>query len=196
LTSAGTVNITFSGTYNSLFYVYGQVFLYPYNDDRINFIQDGELLYDTFVRFNSGGKVTFVRTDYSGITAQPATCTFYMYQSSDLSQIVAGAPGGDKVLFYHPAIINARGVARAAALVNADGSMGAGTNGFGITSVTKIATGMYAVNHGLSSHVIPAIAPGNNFRAAFTRPDINTLNAYVYNNAGVLTDAPFALLLF
>jgi hypothetical protein len=136
-----------------------------------------------------------VRGDFSGITAQPSDVTYNLFGANQLSNITKGAPGGDTIKYGSPGYLNGQGVARAGGYVSSAGVL---SLSFGITSATKMATGVYTVNVSTGFNFAVATIYGN----ATTAYSITVGNSgsvitvRTFNNTGAAADVAFEIAIF
>jgi hypothetical protein len=193
----GTANLIFSGVFGSLMYLWGLVYFYPSTGNAIRFLQDGDLNYEYFCQFNTGGRLVLSRADYSGITTPPNVGTFLMHGSADLSQITSGAPGGDTVSRSMPAIINVQGVALAGGQILSNGSP---ANTFGVVSATVESAGVYLIvtKQKTLTPVITAVGDSSHgFFASWNRDALTQgIRVYTRDASGALAYAQFGFYAF
>jgi hypothetical protein len=177
----------------NLLYTYGKIHFYPSSGETLYFEQSGELEYNYFAYLNTGGRLTLQRCDYTGITTPPSIATFGLFGDCGISELSPGAPGGDTIQRGTPAYLNAKGVAKAAGYVSAAGVL---SNAFGVTSVTKTATGTYTLQCSFAPLVALISALNGTVLATWSMPGSNTVVIYTRNASGTLVDSTFSFAIY
>jgi hypothetical protein len=157
------------------------------------FTQIGTPVFDYFIRAVRVGTVSQFPSAYNG-DALPSIATYHMYQEGCVPYLDPNAPGGGTVVCTPSGRIAAQGVARAVGQVSSAGGL---SKSFGIESVTKTATGVYQIVHGLSNPVaIVTLVTGGSLGSAVVDGANNTTIVRTFNAAGAVGDCAFNIEIF
>jgi hypothetical protein len=172
----------------------GKISFVGSGDNQVSFVQVGNVTMQKFCELFYG-EAFFYKCASEG-DAVPSVATFDIVESGTIGGSARNLmPGGGKTVYTSvSANIGAKGVARAAGYVSSAGVL---SNSFGITSVTKTATGVYQIAHNFSQPLALVTTFGTTAPSdAIVDGGGTTTTVRTFNASGVATDISFNIAIF
>jgi hypothetical protein len=184
--------IEYSGAFTGLFYGgYDNFDLL-----ECKFTQIGSPVYIYFCKSGRMSVVLFTSPVFEGDAQPTSGYTCFLASGSGVYGLTSAFPGGGTVSMRDESRIPiaARGTARAGGQVAPDGAL---PKSFGITSVTKTATGIYQIVHNLTNTVVlVSVKSSAGMGSIVASGDNNTTTVRTFNASGALADTAFNIAIF
>jgi hypothetical protein len=163
----------------------------------VTFTQIGTPVFSYFVQANRGADAAYEGTNtFNGSALPTSGYTALIGTGGQASGLTAAFPGGGKIQSVPGEAYAAfKGIARALAPVSSTGALSSAA--INIPSVTKTGTGIYTVEHSVTSPIAAEIsALGTALMTAIASSANTPVTVRTYNASGALADCGFTLSIY